>query len=344
MNRHEKEAFAKTFGIFFIALSLVSGIALFFYDKEQEHHYHQQIFSDMVAYSYALEGTAFNVDFIKPAENEVLAALQVKEGEVYSLFALPDTQIRLKVVMPFDVYQQGIEQQDSKTFMLSALLVVTLLLFSLLFSLYALRPLRDAVGLMEEFLKDIIHDLNTPVTSILLNTQLLRRRHDDVELKRIETSAKTVGSLYKNLEVLNRDLPMRSEQVELVPFFEERVAYYKVLFPALTFSLKGEPVSVAVNRDAFTRIIDNLLSNACKYNVAEGTVEIVFDEKQITIRDTGIGIENTKKVFERFYKESDRGLGLGLNIVKKLARQMGIGVELQSKKGVGTVFILTLPR
>ena len=344
MNRHEKESFAKTFGIFFIALSLVSGIALYFYGNEQEHHYHENIFSEMVAYSYSLEGTAFEVDFIDSADDEKLASLQVRDNEVFAVFALPDTQIRLKVLMPVKTYQSGIEAQHRKTFLLAVLLFVTLLVFSLLLSLYALRPLRDALGLMEEFLKDIIHDLNTPVTSILLNTQLLRRRHEDAELKRIETSAKTIGSLYKNLEVLNRELPIRSERIELLPFFEERADYYKILFPALTFSIKGEAVSVELNRDAFTRIIDNLLSNACKYNVAEGTVEIVFDEKQITIRDTGIGIENTKKVFERFYKESDRGLGLGLNIVKKLSRQMGIEVELQSKKDVGTVFILTLPR
>ena len=98
-----------------------------------------------------------------------------------------------------------------------------------------------------------------------------------------------------------------------------------------------------VNRDAFTRIVDNLLSNACRYNVAEGTVEIAFDASRVIIRDSGTGIADTQKAFERFYKESDRGLGLGLNIVKKLSEEMGLGIALSSQKGVGTTFTLTFP-
>lgn len=344
MNRHEKEALFKTFAIFFVSLTVASSIALFFYHNEQMRYYREQIFSKMVAFSYSLEGKDFEVDFLDASENEKLAALQVEGGEVFSVFALPDTQIRLKVLMPYKIYQEGIVAQEKKTVRLAVELVIVLLVLSLVFAFYALRPLRDALKLMEEFLKDIIHDLNTPVTSIVLNTQLLHRRYDDAELKRIETSARTIGSLYKNLEVLNRELPMHAESFDLLPFFDERIAYYKMLYPALTFILKGASAEASVNRDAFTRIIDNLLSNACKYNAAQGTVEIVFDAETITIRDTGTGIENTGKAFERFYKEHDRGLGLGLNIVKKLSQQMGIDVDLSSEKGKGTTFVLTLPR
>jgi two-component system OmpR family sensor kinase len=342
LNARERESLLKTFGISFLSLLVVSIIALLFYNNEQKHVYDAQLLARMQTFSYALEGDAFEVDFIPPAKGEKLSVLQVGDDEVYALFVLPDTERRLKVILPYEIYADGIGGQHRKTLLILALVTAVLLLFSSFFALYALRPLRDALRLMEEFLKDIIHDLNTPVTAITLNTQLLRRRYRDEEIGRIETSAKTIGSLYKNLEALSRELPLEPERVELEPFFAERVAYYRVLYPALTFTVHGGAVSVRLNRDAFTRIVDNLLSNACKYNVPDGTVEIAFNGERVVIRDTGVGIDDTRRAFERFYRESDRGLGMGLNIVRKLSRQMGIGIELKSEKGSGTTAVLTL--
>ena len=344
MNARERESLLKTFGISFVSLLLVSALTLLFYYKEQKRFYHDQILSEMVAFSYSLEGTYFDVDFVDADEGTVPATLQVEADEVYALFALPESPKLLKVIQPYGDYADGIAAQKQKIAVLFAAVVVVLLLFSIFFAFYALHPLRDALRLMEEFLKDIIHDLNTPVTAIGLNSQLLKRKYDDEEIRRIETSAKTIGSLYKNLEVLNRELPLSPEPVALEPFFDERIAYYRMLYPSLSFVIHGEEATPVLNKDAFTRIVDNLLSNACKYNVAKGTVEIAFNEERVVIRDTGVGIEDTQKAFDRFYKESDRGLGLGLNIVKKLSEQMGLGMELTSQKGVGTTFILTFPR
>jgi two-component system OmpR family sensor kinase len=344
LNARERESLLKTFGISFVSLLLVSALTLFFYYKEQKRFYHDQILSEMVAFSYSLEGTYFDVDFVDAGNETPLATLQVEADEVYGLFALPESPKLLKVIQPYEDYDGGIAAQQEKIVLLFGGVAVFLLLFSLFFAFYALHPLRDALRLMEEFLKDIIHDLNTPVTAIGLNSQLLKRKYDDDEIRRIETSAKTIGSLYKNLEVLNRELPLTPEPLALEPFFNERIDHYRLLYPALDFVVHGEEATPVVNKDAFTRIIDNLLSNACKYNVADGTVEIAFNEERVIVRDTGVGIDDTQKAFERFYKESDRGLGLGLNIVRKLSGQMGIGIELSSQKGVGTTFILTFPR
>jgi len=343
LNARERESLFKTFGISFVSLLLVSVVALLFYHNEQKHLFKEQLLAQMRTFSYALEGEIFDVDFIPPERGERLSVLQVDKDEVYALFLLPNTERRLKVIYPYERYAEGIARQNLKSGLILLAVTAVLLLFSLLFAFYALRPLRGALHLMEEFLRDIIHDLNTPITAITLNTQLLRRRYADAEIERIETSAKTVGSLYKNLEALSRELPLEPEAVALEPFFTQRVAYYRVLYPALTFAVHPTEATVRLNRDAFTRIVDNLLSNACRYNVPGGTVEIAFDAERVVIRDTGVGIADTKRAFERFYRESDRGLGVGLNIVGKLCAQMGIGIELSSEKGAGTMVILTLP-
>ena len=340
MNARERESLLKTFGLSFLSLFLVTLLALIFYHREQVRFYQDRILAEMVTFSYSLEGGVFDVDFVAPAAGERLGRLEVGDGEVYALFALNDSERRLKVIYPFEGYREGISRQYFKSGMILLAALVTLLLFSLFFARYALHPLRDALRLMEEFLKDIIHDLNTPVTAIILNAQLLRRRHEDAEIRRIETSARTIGSLYKNLEVLNRELPVERTEVELQGFFEERLEYYRTLFPSLNFSLEGGRCVRTLNREAFVRIIDNILSNACKYNVPGGSVAVSWDETEVRVRDTGIGIKDPQRVFERFYKESERGLGLGLNIVKKLSEEAGLAVELHSLKGSGTTVTL----
>ena len=79
-------------------------------------------------------------------------------------------------------------------------------------------------------------------------------------------------------------------------------------------------VLIVTNSDAMNRIVDNIINNACKYNKKNGSVWISIHPQNHTlhIEDNGKGIESPEKVFNRFYKEHERGLGIGLHIVKKL--------------------------
>jgi signal transduction histidine kinase len=112
------------------------------------------------------------------------------------------------------------------------------------------------------------------------------------------------------------------------------------LYPDITFHLEKSSLVVHANRDALIRIFDNLLSNAAKYNNPQGCVWIDISHTTVAIRDNGKGIKNTAKIFDRFYKEHDRGLGIGLHIVKKLCDAMNIPVNVQSTLREGTLFTL----
>ncbi|RUM68807.1 MAG: sensor histidine kinase, partial [Sulfurovum sp.] len=101
-------------------------------------------------------------------------------------------------------------------------------------------------------------------------------------------------------------------------------------------------IKMHTNKDAFIRIIDNILSNAGKYNSADGHVNIVFENHNLLISDTGKGIKNISKVFDRYYKEQDRGIGIGLHIVKKLCDELMISIHIQSKQMKGTKITLDL--
>ena len=196
--------------------------------------------------------------------------------------------------------------------------------------------MKEALYLLENFLKDIIHDLNTPATSILLNAKLLRKRGDYEEIERIELCAKGIASLYKNLEFMNPKEIVNKENINVDIVISEKIEILKKIYPNIIFQTDFSNISIESNRNGIDRIIDNLLTNACKYNKRNGTVFITTEHNKVIVEDTGIGIKNISKVFQRYYKENEQGLGIGLNIVKQLCDILKITIEIKSIVNKGT--------
>ena len=339
LNYREKESFFKSFALFFVALFSMGAVVLGLYHKEQQRFYHLQLLTEMDAFSYMLQGDEFSSTILKMDTHQPIHELIVTDREVYALFPWvknPDNEM-VKVSYPYTHYLNYMNAESDKIGMLLVVLGVITALLSALFARYTLTPMRRSLLVMEDFLKDIIHDLNTPVSSILLNAQLLKRKYSDEEIERIYFGTQTIHALSKNLEALYRDLPLSKESIIVGDFLRERVDYFRHLYPDLTWSVEGEGDAVLqISREWLIRIVDNLLSNAGKYNRREGSVTVRYGQCGFTIVDTGIGIRASKRVFERFYRESDRGLGIGLHIVKTFAEKAGIKVRLESEVGIGT--------
>ena len=323
-------------------MEILLGVIAFSYYHDRVHGIKEKLFLEMKNYSFTLDGDRFKV-VIVPSGREETFILHEDDERYYGFFPIPliDDQ-RLKIFYPKAKLQPLLDGEKRRTTWIFAVISLITALFALFYSFYSLRPLRRALGLLEEFLKDMVHDLNTPVTSILLNTRLLRKGMDEARLVRIEQSARTIGALHQNLASYLNELPMQTDQTAIAPLVSERIAYYAALYPGLVFSETLDESTARINPDAMVRILDNLLSNAAKYNRRDGTVTVSLREKILCIQDNGIGIKEPAKAFERFYKEGERGLGIGLHIVKKLCDEMGIVITLDSDSS-GTLFTLTLP-
>jgi signal transduction histidine kinase len=192
---------------------------------------------------------------------------------------------------------------------------------------------------MEIFIKDIIHDLNTPLTSILINLKMMDSSNEEVES--IGRSAKTIAMLHQNLDAYLKERINESERFRLDDILDEQVAFFRPMYDYLTWEVDVAPLHIKSDKHAFARIVYNLLSNACKYNTSDGFINIYTKKEKLIISNSSYGINNPSQVFERFYKESERGLGIGLHIVDKLTRQLKIGKELQVE-GTTVTFILDL--
>ena len=102
-----------------------------------------------------------------------------------------------------------------------------------------------------------------------------------------------------------------------------------------------------MDRNKLGRLIDNIISNAIKYNRVGGNIDVVLTQKSLKISDNGIGIpaDKIERIFERYQRANDSvgGFGIGLNIVAMIAKEYGIMIDVDSKEGTGTAIALQWP-
>jgi len=241
--------------------------------------------------------------------------------------------------MKYKVILDAIEYKVFITYLYS---LIFLFIFSISSAYYVLYPIRKAFNILDEFFKDIVHDLNTPITSILLNSKFLLKTTPSKEIQWIELSARRISDLYKNFESLTNTFKKESiDSIQITPIIIQRVEYFQQIYPDIQFILKLEDNNYFVHQSSFIRIIDNIISNSCKYNKSKGKVTITTVLNQLIISDTGIGIKNPQNVFDRYYKETNRGIGIGMNIVQKLCIQNNIKINIDSTVNIGTNITLT---
>ncbi len=282
----------------------------------------------MKNYSFFFDDSRFDIDIVSKIENDVLYELYFDKENLYILTPLGDTEDDLlKILYPQENYQALLSEIKTSIFWQFGFLSLIAIGISLLFSFYSLRPLRDSLELLEEFIKDIIHDLNTPLTSILINLKMMDAK--DEEVKSIAQSANVISMLHKNLDVYLRDMQFQKDKFSLKELVEEQVVFFASMYDYLTWKVEVEDRVISSDKNAFARIIYNLLSNACKYNTSDGFITIKTQGNTLSISNSSYGIKKPSKVFNRFYKEGDRGLGIGLHIVEKLCSQLGIQKELK---------------
>ena len=345
MKRVEIESFSKSFLLFFLSLNLLTGTLFYFEYQKEQKGLDETLFSQMKLCSYDLKCDRFAIDFTEP-DGEELYTLYKDDSGLYAFFSIPNTT---RYVMKFgyskEDYRAAVTQIREAVTLQFLGVALAVAVLSALFSLYALYPLRNALKLTEEFIKDILHDFNTPLSVLRLNAGMLKREIGENEkLGRIEKSVETVLNLQENLRSYLAEHALQKDVLEMSELLDDRIRYIRKLYPQIGFERSIEAMNLYANRDALVRIFDNLLSNAAKYNTKTGRIEVTFERAtaKLCIKDTGKGIKEPKKIFERFYTEDERGTGIGLHIVKKLCDEMDISIRVESKEGVGSTFTLDL--
>ncbi|PLY05480.1 MAG: hypothetical protein C0625_12885 [Arcobacter sp.] len=344
MKNYEKKSFFTTIYLFFIPLIIFASIVLYMYHEDKVKDIEQNILYQMKDYTFDFKGDTFSLDIVQDDKKKDLFKIYHCEEGLCAYFQIASTgPYLLKVIYSKVKYEKLYHEFFIRIVKFSIIIFFLLLFLSIAFAIYSMKPMKEALHLLEDFLKDLIHDLNTPATSILLNSKLLRKRGDFEEIERIELSAKSIASLYKNLELITPNKVLKNEVVSLEELVTEKIEILQKIYPTIQFSKNIKETTINSNKNGVDSIIDNLLTNACKYNKKNGQVSISIENKKLIIEDTGIGIKNTKKVFQRYYKENANGLGIGMSIVKQLCDSLNIDINIKSVVGRGTKVELLFP-
>ena len=226
-----------------------------------------------------------------------------------------------------------------------------------------------------EFLQRMSHDIRTPINGICGMLDVADHYADDME-KQTECRAKVKEASNLLLELVNDVLDMSKLEtdeivLEEVPFNLSKIS--KEVLVVIEQIAEEQNIRIEWEKKEIThrdligsseyvkRVMMNILSNAVKYNKANGSIyiscmEIPSEQPGMTTiefvcRDTGIGMsdEFQKHIFEPFTQEHEgsrtkfAGTGLGMSITKKLVEKMGGTIAFESKEGVGTTFVIRVP-
>ncbi|MCT7645186.1 sensor histidine kinase [Aliarcobacter butzleri] len=298
------------------------------YDSDKK-----KIFSTLQSQTVKLDDVIYlkndKIHFIKEPESYYL-------GSKYVIVEIPDDHI----------WFENIKYKMIIGFLLAFLFMIFVGYF---ISKLFLKPMRDALHLLDRFIKDTTHELNTPVTAIITNIETIDKSLlDDKTLRkinRIEIGAKTISNIYEDLTfvTLNNQIISNNENINLSNILRQRVDFFLSIanMKKIRFETNiKDNVFIFCDIKKISKLIDNLLSNAIKYNKNSGFIKVVLAKNSMIIEDSGKGMssENLENLFDRYqrFDKSVGGFGIGLNIVSLIAKEYDFKIDVTSQLGVGT--------
>jgi len=380
--RSEKKSLLRFLALYTaLVIGLITLLALFYYQSQEKLMFSNQR-AELSKYAYIQTKRLKVLHYFFPERTTYprdprfkSAIYDIEHKKIFSLLDNHDIQFNKEIyssggyihfVKLLDTFYLGtkyliLEVPEDTSWKIKALkhiggygllALAVFMIFGLILAKLFLKPMRDSIMLLDRFIKDTTHELNTPLSTILTNIEMMdtevMMEKNKKKLNRINIAAKTVSQLYRDLTYLTLEQGKKNNiaEIELQGLIRDRIEYFDALAHTkqLHFELDLENVIIYADRQKITRVIDNLISNAIKYNKRGGTIGIKLHVGELEIWDTGVGIEEEKIpfIFDRYmrFEQSEGGFGVGLSIVKKILDEYRIDIDVESKVHKGTRMIL----
>ena len=211
---------------------------------------------------------------------------------------------------------------------------------------------------LEETLQDISHQIKTPLTSMyMINDILTNESNENIKKEfliknknQIERIEWLVTSLLKLSRLESGTIKLKKEKINLKELIDKAIEPINVLLELKNIKLTKniEDVNLNVDINWTVEALLNIIKNACEHTLDKieiiGSTNPLYTEIKIVDNGVGISKKDIKHIFERFYKgnHNKESIGIGLNMSKKIINLQNGLIEVSSKEGVGSTFIIKL--
>jgi signal transduction histidine kinase len=204
------------------------------------------------------------------------------------------------------------------------------------------EKLEQLLSTQDKFIKNSIHEVNTPLAIIMMNIELYEMKNSkNIYFDKILAASKIIQNIYTDLEFyIKKDyVEHKKSKIDLSNCLKERIDFFNDIttLNKLSFSLSiEENLSINMSEVELQRIIDNNLSNAIKYSTIGSAIKIslkqVNSQYYLSFITKSKKIDNIDKIFDRFYRENQNrgGFGIGLSLVKELCDENLINIKIES--------------
>ena len=233
--------------------------------------------------------------------------------------------------------------------------VVLVFILSVFFLQSFAKPFKKINKQLDTFIKDSMHEINTPLSIINVNIDLYNRKNEQNKyMQRMKAAAKVLSNIYNDMDYLIKNERLKHEKIDIniSLLIKERVEYFREVAQMKNIVIESDInqcETIHMNDKQLQRLIDNNISNAIKYSYENSKIEIKLylqgSRCHLSFRDYGVGIENTEEIFSRYYREdtSKGGFGIGLSIVNSIIKQENIEVQIDSTPKLGSQFLYIFP-
>jgi len=241
-----------------------------------------------------------------------------------------------------------------KVLLILVSIIVILFVLSAFFLRSFARPYQKINKQLDNFIKDSMHEINTPLSIINVNIDLYNRKNEPNKyMQRMKAATKVLSNIYNDMDYLikNDRLEYKRQKIDLALFLQDRVEYFQEVANMKNILIKTDiqkHLYVMMNDKQLQRVIDNNISNAIKYSYENSKIEVglhnLGSNLYLSFKDYGMGIEKPEEIFTRYYREdaSKGGFGIGLNIVKSIIDEYNIKLQIDSIPKQGSRFLYIL--
>lgn len=204
-----------------------------------------------------------------------------------------------------------------------------------------LKPINAHIQQLDTFIKDATHEINTPLSIILMSIETLKthnlEQEDKKKIARIKLASLQLGQVYQALVASNfpHSIEQKRSILELDALLNERLEFFAPFFSQKKLHLQSDikPTQFCASKEKIITLFDNLLNNAIKYTKKSGFISLKLESGffEITNTSAGLGVADKERIFERYerFNRESGGFGIGLSLVKQICDEYKIAINAQ---------------